>query len=272
MTDLPRRFVLFLLLSILTSVLTVADDFPGRSSSWNDYDRFDFTINDRPVTVVAPREVAPGKPWIWHGEFFGHRPAPDIALLGRGFHVVYTRISDHFGDPTAIQHWNKVYAQLTEQHGFGPKPALVGTSRGGLYCYNWAAANPDRVSCIFGDAPVCNIRSWPMGRGKGQGSDAEVRKLQTLYGIEDLDQLAEKALSPVDQLAPLAKRKIPLLHVSGDADKVVPLEENTLLLEQRYKALGGSMTVIIKPGVGHVHGLNDSTPIIEFIDRHGRTE
>jgi hypothetical protein len=38
--------------------------------------------------------------------------------------------------------------------------------------------------------------------------------------------------------------------------------------EKAYQALGGEMEVIIKPGIGHVHGLDDSTPIIEFIDRH----
>jgi hypothetical protein len=29
------------------------------------------------------------------------------------------------------------------------------------------------------------------------------------------------------------------------------------------------MEVIIKPGVAHTHGLEDSTPIVEFIDQHG---
>ena len=33
------------------------------------------------VLVVTPKQAAPGKPWVWHGEFFGHKPAPDIALL-----------------------------------------------------------------------------------------------------------------------------------------------------------------------------------------------
>ncbi|MFN9237707.1 MAG: hypothetical protein ACK6D4_24035, partial [Planctomyces sp.] len=53
---------------------------------------------------------------------------------------------------------------------------------------------------------------------------------------------------------------------------IVPIQENTLLLQQRYRALGGTMDVIVKPGIAHVHGLDDSTPIIEFIDKHGRQE
>ncbi len=245
-------------------------EFPGVSSVWNGFEKKDFQINGRPVLVVIPKVVAKGRPWIWHGEFFGHRPNPDIALLGRGFHLVYTSISDQFGGPAAVAHWDVVYKEMTEKFGLGPKPALVGTSRGGLYCYNWAEANPQKVSCIFGDAPVCDIQSWPMGRGKGKRSDAEVAKLLKVYDVQTEEQLLEKVLNPVDHLEPLARAGIPLLHVSGDADDIVPLEENTQVIEERYKKLGGKMTVIVKPGIAHVHGLDDSTPIIEFIDQHGR--
>jgi pimeloyl-ACP methyl ester carboxylesterase len=64
--------------------------------------------------------------------------------------------------------------------------------------------------------------------------------------------------------------KVPLLHVYGDADDVVPWDENTRVVAERYKQLGGVIVLIAKPGVGHhPHGLTDSTPIVEFIARHG---
>jgi fermentation-respiration switch protein FrsA (DUF1100 family) len=70
----------------------------------------------------------------------------------------------------------------------------------------------------------------------------------------------------VDALAPLAAAKVPLLHVVGDADKVVPPEENTLLIEKRYKELGGKVMVIHKPGCDHhPHGLDNPQPIVDFI-------
>ena len=73
----------------------------------------------------------------------------------------------------------------------------------------------------------------------------------------------------MDRLAPLAQHQVPLLHVFGDADEVVPWEENTGLIASRYEALGGSITLIRKPGVGHhPHGLEDSTPIVDFIVNH----
>ena len=90
------------------------------------------------------------------------------------------------------------------------------------------------------------------------------------YGLTDAEALAYK-LNPVDNLAPLAKSGIPLLSVCGDADEVVPIEENTRLVEERYKKLGGSITVIAKPGVKHhPHSLVDPAPIVNFVLEHAK--
>ncbi|MCE9544100.1 MAG: alpha/beta hydrolase, partial [Planctomycetia bacterium] len=49
----------------------------------------------------------------------------------------------------------------------------------------------------------------------------------------------------------------------------VPIEENTLLVEKRYKELGGEIQVIKKPKAGHrPHSLPDPTPIVEFVLKH----
>jgi alpha-beta hydrolase superfamily lysophospholipase len=72
--------------------------------------------------------------------------------------------------------------------------------------------------------------------------------------------------NPIDELAPLAAAKIPLLNVYGDADKTVPWDENTKILAERYRQLGGNITLICKPGADHhPHGLPDPTPMVEFI-------
>ena len=271
---MTSRFVLGLLAYTLFGQPLLAADsapalFPGKKSDWNGYDRYDFQVDGKDVLVVAPKQAAPGKPWVWHGEFFGHKPAPDIALLGKGFHIVYMSVPDLLGCPDAVAHWNKFYAELTGKFGFAKKAALVGLSRGGLYCYNWAAANPDHVACIYGDAPVCDFKSWPAGKGKGKGSKGDWDLALKVYHFASEAEALAYPKNPVDNLAPLAAAKVPLLHVFGDADDVVPWEENTGVIAERYQKLGGSITLIRKPGVGHhPHGLDDSTPIVEFIEKH----
>ncbi len=275
---MKRSALVGLSLVVVASVLAVttradeaaaAGEFPGAKSAWHGYDRYDFQVDGRPVLVVVPKTAAPGRPWVWHGEFFGHKPAPDVALLGRGFHIVYMRVPDMLGCPRAVEHWNAFYRELTGKYGFADKVALVGLSRGGLYCYNWAAANPDKVACIYGDAPVCDFKSWPGGKGKGKGSRRDWDLVLSCYGFQDEAEALAYDKNPVDNLAPLAKAGVPLLHVYGDADQVVPWDENTGVLAERYRKLGGQITLIAKPGVDHhPHGLDDPTPIVEFIARH----
>lgn len=243
--------------------------FPGKRSRWFGFERFDFEVDGKLVMVVAPKVVAPGRPWVWHGEFFGHKPNPDLALLGRGFHLVSMGVPDLLGSPPAVAQWNTCYEVLTKKFGFAKKAALVGLSRGGLYCYNWATANPDKVACIYGDAPVCDFKSWPGAFGKGKRSDVDWQRILTLHGFKSDNEARAYTKNPVDNLAPLAAAKVPLLHVYGDADEVVPWDENTGVVAERYKKLGGNITLIAKPGVKHhPHGLDDSTPIVKFIWDH----
>lgn len=260
-------------LAMLIPTALFADDaattFPGRTSQWNGFTRYDFEVDGRPVLVVTPKTAAKGKPWVWHGEFFGHKPAPDIELLKRGFHIVYMSVPDMLGSPQAVKHWNAFYAELTGKHGLAKKAALVGLSRGGLYCYNWAVANPEKVACIYADAAVCDFKSWPGGKGKGKGSPRDWKLVLERYKFKDEAEALAYDKNPVDTLAVLAKSKVPLLHIYGDADDVVPWDENTGLIAERYPKLGGKIQLIAKPGVGHhPHGLDDPTPIVEFIVKH----
>lgn len=246
--------------------------FPGKRSRWFGFERYDFEVDGKPVLVVAPKLEAPGRPWAWHGEFFGHKPNPDLALLGRGFHIVYMSAPDMLGSPEAVAHWNGLYRELTTEYGFAKKAALVGLSRGGLYVYNWACANPDKVACIYGDAPVCDFKSWPGGKGQGPGSARDWQLVLDRYHFKSESEALAYDKNPIDNLAPLIAAKVPLLHVYGDADEVVPWNENTGVVAERYRSLGGNIRLIAKPGgKHHPHGLDDSTPIVNFIWENSTT-
>ena len=237
-------------------------------TTWQGYEQLNFTVDGRRCLLVVPKTAAPGKPWIWRTEFFGHEPQGDVALLGKGFHVAYMDVSNMYGAPVALDHMDKFFAHLTRQYGLSSKTVLEGFSRGGLFAFNWAARNPQNVASLYVDAPVCDFKSWPGGLGKGKGSAGDWDRCKKVYGLTD-DEARRYKFNPVDNLEPLAKARIALLHVCGDADDVVPIAENTMLVKERYEKLGGTIVVINKPGVGHhPHSLKDPTPIVEFILKH----
>ena len=256
-------------LSLVLTAAASATDFPGTKSAYHGFDRYDFTVDGCKAIVVTPHEAAAAKPWIWRAEFFDHRPETDLALLGKGFHLVFLEVGNTFGCPDAMAHWNAFYRELTEKYGLAKKPALEGLSRGGLYCFNWAAANPDKVGCIYADNAVLDFKSWPAGKGKGKGSPSDWQKLIKDYHFASEAAALAYTKNPLDNLEPLAKAKIPLFLLCADADDVVPYLENGAIAKQRYDKLGGVAEVMVKKGLGHhPHGLDDPTPIVQFILKH----
>ncbi len=254
---------------VIGASAAVEDSTPpaAQRSIWQGFDRLDFTVEGRAALLVLPKKPAPGRPWIWRTEFFGHEPQADLALLARGFHVAYVDVQNLYGAPVALDAMDRFYEYLNREFSLAPKVVLEGFSRGGLFAFNWAARHPDRVACLYVDAPVCDFKSWPAGWGKGPGSATDWERCKQVYGLTD-EQARAYALNPVDNLAPLAAAHIPILSVCGDADDVVPIGENTRLVQERYAKLGGPMTVIIKPGVNHhPHNLKDPTRIVDFIAR-----
>ena len=245
---------------------------PAARTAYLGFDRYDFEADGQQFTVAVPRVAAPGRPWLWVAEFFGNAfwHGLDAQLLEQGWHIAYNpSAAGLYGSPRAVAHWSASYGVWTGTHGLAARPVLAGYSRGGLLVYNWAAVNSGKVAAIYADAPVCRIQSWPGGKGAGKGSPRDWQSCLAAYGLTDAEANAY-ARNPVDQLEPLVVAKVPLLHVVGDADEVVPVVENTTLIEARYRAGGGSVQVIHKPGVGHhPHALPDPAPILSFILEHG---
>lgn len=245
--------------------------FQGETiDQWRGYTRHKFQVEGRNAWVVEPKTALPGKPWAWYMEFpeaFLERCAAP-QLLAAGFHYVHIGVGNTFGSPDAVKQFNAFYELLTAR-GLAKKATLVGISRGGLYAYRFASEFPERVAVISGDAAVADFKSWPGGKGKGKGSKGDWAAVLKCYGFKDETEALAYPGNPVDRLEPLAKAKVALIHVVGDADDVVPPAENAAIIEERYKALGGITQTINKPGVGHhPHGLADPAPVVKFIIEH----
>lgn len=234
--------------------------------SFYGYESASLKVRGREAKVVRPKQVAKGLPWLWRARFWGHEPQVDIALLERGYHLVYCDVSELFGNEEAIAIWNDFYKLLTKA-GLNKKSLMEGMSRGGIYCYNWLLAYPDRVTAVYTDAPVLALKSWPGGLGTGPGSKGDWELFKTAYRLSESEARSFNR-SPLDRAEEVAALKIPLLHVVGDADEVVPIDENTMPFAQRIWNARGSLEVIHKPGVGHhPHSLEDPTAIVDFLLR-----
>lgn len=216
--------------------------YPGKKSEWFGYDCYDFQYDLLDAKMVLPHVPAKGNPWVWRAYFFGWHPRMDSILLSKGFAIFYLNTSDMFGSPEAMNDWNDLYNYLTKYYHFNKKLALEGVSRGGLYIYNFAKLYPERVSSIYAEAPVCDIKSWPGGFERSPGDAAEWKKLLKALHLTQAQALQYKG-NPVDSLEKLARYHIPVWHTIGLTDSLAPNEENTFLLATRYMQLGGTVTV-----------------------------
>lgn len=281
---IPKILAIILLITISAPLVFPALSTPktiiGQSSSspfakidpvqnkWNGFEIIEFKFNGVDAKIVFPKKANPSKSWIWRTQFWAHEPQTDIALLNQGFHVVYVDVVDLYGNKVAISRLSDFYTFLIKNFGLNKKTVLEGMSRGGLDAFNWASENTDKVFCIYVDAPVCDIKSWPGGQGKGQGSKNDWEKCLKAYDLTELSVKEFKGI-PLNNCIQLAKAKIPIISVCGDADTVVPFEENSLKLAEIYRSAGGKIELIVKKGIGHhPHNLQDPKPIVDFILKH----
>lgn len=260
MQQFLRNFIILLFVP-----LSIGFVHAQTESIWNGYRMLEFVHEGNNAKIVFPDKPGSGLHWIWRARFWGHEPQTDLALLKKGFHLVYIDVADLYGSPKAIDIWNRFYDFALSNYHLNPKVVLEGFSRGGLIVYNWAAKNPDKVACIYADAPVCDINSWPGGKGRGPGSEGDWQKCLQAYGISETEA-GNYVGTPIYTAKIVAREKIPVLHVCGTADKIVPIEENSYRLEKIFAELGSDFKMIEKQGVGHhPHSLANPRAIVRFI-------
>ena len=235
-------FKIFLLAFSLAAYATFAQAPAETVTTWKGFEKVDFSFENRTAYYVKPKQALPGNPWVWRAHFPDFHAEMDSVLLNRGFHVAYVNTNDLFGHPKAMQVWDKFYDYLTTKKDFAPKVALEAISRGGLYAYGWAKRNPDKVTCIYAEAPVCDPKSWPGRMGKSKGSPEDWQRWLDLYGLtaetaKDFDDI------PLRGLEGMAAFRIPVLHVISLQDQLVPPDENTFPLIENYMKMGGPASV-----------------------------
>lgn len=226
------------------------------------FQRYDFALDEVATTVVVPRQARQGRPWIWRARFFGHQPALDLQLLDRGWHFVYCDVKNLYGSDEAMTRWDRCHRFMTKS-GLSSKPVLEGMSRGGLPIFRWASLNPDKVSAVYGDNPVCDFRTWPGGEGS-KGSPGDWKRLLEAWEISEEEGREHPQV--VDWLEPMAKAGLPVALVLGLKDEVVPPVTNGMEVAEKYQELGGPVKVWTKPEDGHhPHGLHPPDELRQFL-------
>lgn len=212
--------------------------------------RRNFEVAGRPAFVMMPTGATPKDrpiPWIWYAPTLGKNlPGGAEKWMFDKFHtagiaVAGVDVGESYGSPAGRKIYQQLYEHLTKKLGFAKRPVLLARSRGGLMLYSWAAQHPESVGGIVGIYPVCSLTSYP-----GIKRAAPAFKLTPEELTAQLDEL-----NPINQLESLAKQKVPIFHIHGDRDQVVPLEENSAELRTRYSGFGGPVKVQVIKGQGH---------------------
>ena len=252
-----RLLSLILFLSIASLVHAQSPKF--------DWQRFE--IHGQPAFMILPaaeKRQSP-MPWVMYAPTFD-RSLPNEPsegwMIGRfldaGIAIAGVDVGESYGSATGVATYNSLYEHLTTSNeNFAPKACLLARSRGGLMLYNWAVENLDKVACIAGIYPVCDLRSYP-GLAKACGA----------WGMTEAELTESLAMhNPVDRLKPLADLKVPIFHIHGDVDTTVPLEANSGTVAQRYREFGGTMELVIPIGQGHNmwEGFFHCEALVEFV-------
>ncbi len=230
-----------------------------------------FTIQKHTAFLILPDKPQAGKPipWVWYAPTLRGLPANSEKwmferFLKAGIAIGGVDVGESYGSPKGRAIYTALHEHLIKKRGLDKQACLLARSRGGLMLYCWAAENPDKVRCITGIYPVCNIASYPGLKRACGAYDLSAEELEA--------QLAKH--NPIDRLKLLAKAKVPIFHIHGDQDRVVPLDKNSGLIKERYDKLGGSMMLEVVKGQGHNmwNGWFQSQALVDFVIKHAMTE
>lgn len=230
-----------------------------------------FTVEGRPAFLIMPERVAVNgiTPWVWYAPTLPGLPGAEETWMFRRFLDVGIAISgidvgESYGSPAGRAGFSALYTENVKNRELSETPCLLARSRGGLMLYNWAVEHPASVACVAGIYPVCNLSSYPGIEAACEAYGMTAEQLTT--------RLSEH--NPVDRLKPLAEVRVPIYHIHGDRDEIVPIERNSGELAQRYRETGGEVTLNVVKGGGHDHwtGWFQCEGLVEFVILHARRD
>jgi predicted esterase len=261
MNSIPMRFLLGLFAAMTGTAQAAPEDPPKKVLPKVQV----FEVEEHKAFLYAAAEPAEGKPWVWyapvvkgdviivrHKAYFNEWMKAGIAVAGYDLGEVR-------GSPESTAKFTHFYEEMVKR-GYSKQPILLGQSRGGIMTLAWAVRHPEKLRAWVGIYPVCNIASYPLKSSK--------KETLADFGMTEEQLLAKLGeLNPIENLAGLAKAKVPMFAVHGDKDGPVPYDDNTKLLKEKYEAAGGTITVKLIPGGRHevTPAFFECKELVEFV-------
>ena len=170
-----------------------------------------------------------------------------------------------YGCPQAIAYMREFREVLRSTFRMTGKAALFGFSRGGLYAFNFALFYPECVASIYLDAPVLDLKSWPLP------DSPEQAQMFAEFALNK-DTLPYYRENPVDNLEEFFRLQIPLLLIAGAKDELVVFPENAGKMISYCSKFEISLQYVVKNDCGHhPHSLENVAPITAFVNANRNT-
>ena len=262
---------MFSALSMATFAVISLGASPDGDASDSDDGLVRIEVDGHPGFIRGLRRDATPQPWVWYAPTLtGAHPDPSHEWMftrfeAAGLAIAGLDVGESWGGREGAELYEAFHACVTRTWGLADRACLLPQSRGGLMLYAWAIEHPKKVACIAGIYPLTNLESFRAALASRPGVEAVREQITKNHGEGPWVDFGK-------EVRPLAKRGVPILHVHGKADDVVPLESNSGALANAYREHGGEATLIALEGLGHevCDGFFKNDALVAFVIQHAR--
>ena len=215
-------------------------------SLYHGYRRIDFTFEGREALIVFPKDDNKTNKWMLKTEYFDAFPELEIAMLGRGYHLVYIKNINRWGIEEDQDVKRDLAEYLVREYGLSPRCVCIGMSCGGWQAVSFASRYPSYVSFLYLDAPLLSffglcepyLTDWIDEHKRARGYKTAGER----FVDNDL---------PIHRLHTLTENRLPVALVYGGADRVVDPKRNAEALLDYYTLQNAPIKVWYKPACDH---------------------
>jgi hypothetical protein len=228
--------------------------------------RHEFLVGGKSCFLLKPQGALPAhKPWVWYAPTFVPKLPKHLhlyyisRLLQAGIHLGGMDIGESWGNPAGRIAFNTFHEHMIATFGLEGRACLLAQSRGGMMHYNWAVENPQKVKCVAGIYPMVTA------------TEPLKQHVYEAHGLsEDAFKVQKVMHNPLDRIAPLAQACVPIYHIHGDADELVPFQPNAAEFVKRYRAAAqfpemAQLEVVAGKGHEEVEELFTSQNLINWL-------